>query len=315
MDKVDSQLKVFLQDLANLDSGPGLFEGAIEAARESDVELFRQFLTVKKVDGIIDVENLIINEGSRKIPVRFFKPVSVTKKYPVIIFIHGGGWTLGDIQTRDASCREISVLTGACIVSVEYKLAPENHFPSALDECYFASSWVWDNSEKLDIDRSSFLVMGDSAGGNLAAALANRSAAFGKPGVTGQVLLYPVVDLTSTNTPSYKEFGENHFVTKELMEWFINAYVPDNLLRNNPEVSPLLAQFKTLPAKAFIVTAECDVLRDEGEAYARKLEQSGVEVIMHRYKSMIHGFFDMPMLSDAAAEYRREIIQITKKML
>ena len=216
---------------------------------------------------------------------------------------------IGCVANRDKGCRDIAAETGFCVVSVDYRLAPEHPFPAAADDCYAAALWVWHNAESLHIDRSTFIVMGDSAGGNLAAVTANLSAAAGVPVISSQVLVYPVTNLASLNTPSYLEFAEDHLLTGDTMEWLIRQYVPDLKVRKDPNASPLFADLKALPAEAYIFTAECDVLRDEGERYAEKLQKSGVKTVLTRYPGMIHGFFDMALVSNAAAEARKEILK------
>jgi acetyl esterase len=214
------------------------------------------------------------------------------------MFFHGGGWVLGDVKTHDRLVREIAIGVNAAVVFVSYTLAPEARYPSAVEECYSATQYVHDHAATLNIDPSRLAVVGDSSGGNLAAAVALLVAQRGGPSLRLQVLLYPVLDC-DFDTPSYEAFGEGFNLDRETMRWFWNLYAPDASVRLQPLASPLraaLAELSFLPP-ALIVTSEYDVLRDEGEAYARKLADAGVPVTAVRIDGTVHGF----VMTDALA--------------
>ena len=312
-EKVEKQLKRFLEDMDG-EGGALLHELTIPEARQADDDFLYSIWEEVPEIRVKETEDRVAEEMGCSVPVRIYTPLKGNPPYPVIVFFHGGGWVVGSVANRDRGCRDIAAATGCCVVSVEYRLAPEHPFPAAADDCYAAALWVWNNAESLHVDRSHVIVMGDSAGGNLAAVTANLSAAAGVPVISGQVLVYPVTNLASIDTPSYLEFAEDHLLTRDTMEWLIRQYVPDPERRKDPKASPLFADLKAPPAEAYIFTAECDVLRDEGEEYGEKLQRGGVKTVLTRYPGMIHGFFEMATVSGAATKARKEIIQTIKKI-
>ena len=312
-DKVEPKLKAFLEEMDRNNSGSGVLDLTLDDARNNDISFLNDLWSEEIISENIEINDMYSNLEGLKVPLRMYRSGNTESVLPVIIYFHGGGWVLGNIETRNASCADLAEKSGACVVSVEYRLAPEHPFPAAVNDCYSAVSWLYKNAEKLKLDKKNFIVMGDSAGGNLAAVTANKAAEKGYPELYSQVLLYPVINLASIDTPSYHEFAENHFVTRELMNWFIKQYVPEINMRSNPEVSPIMEKFRNPPPKAYVVTAECDVLRDEGEQYAERLKDNGVETYLQRFNGMIHGFFDMPNISPAAQEARNSIINKIKE--
>jgi acetyl esterase len=198
------------------------------------------------------------------------------------------------LDTHDATCRALARRAGAVVVAVDYRLAPEHRFPAAVVDCCAATQWVAANAERLDIDPRRIAVGGDSAGGNLAAVISLKFRDEGGPALALQVMVYPVTNLASFDTPSYQEFAEGYYLTRAEMEWFRGHYLESAGDGFNAEASPLLApDLRGLPP-ALVITAECDTLRDEGEAYARRLAEAGVEVTCTRYAGMIHPFFSLP---------------------
>jgi acetyl esterase len=224
------------------------------------------------------------------IPVRIYKPTTnkeTTAALPVVVYFHGGGWVLGDIETHDALCRRLCSESGCAIVSVGYRLAPEHAFPAPLDDCYAATEYISSHEAEFGVDPARLLVAGDSAGGNLAAAVAIKARNKKGPKILAQVLIYPALD-PNCSTASYELFSNGFGLTKADMVWFWQAYL--GAKKEGAYSAPCKAQsFAELP-RTLIVTAQCDVLRDEGEQYAAKLESAGVAVTHLRYDGMIHGF-------------------------
>jgi acetyl esterase len=226
------------------------------------------------------------------IPVRVYVPTDDPGPRPVLVYFHGGGWVIGDLDTHDGTVRAVAEGSGVTVVSVDYRLAPEHPFPAALDDCLAAVRWVAANAADLDVDAARLAVGGDSAGGNLAAVVA-QALRGGGPDVRFQLLVYPVTDGT-LSLPSVEENAEGYFLTTATMTWFWQQYVGDGDW-TDPRVSPLHADDDVLAGlpPALVITAEYDPLRDEGEAYAARLAAAGVDATASRYDRMIHGFFSM----------------------
>lgn len=220
--------------------------------------------------------------------------------FPVLVWIHGGGWVIGTAGEALATAKDLAAGAGCLVVSLDYRLAPEHKAPAAVDDCLAATGWVLDHAGELGGDPARVAVGGDSAGGNLAALVAIE---FG-PRLSYQVLVYPVTDLTASQ-PSYLENADGYLLTKDTMEWFIGHYVDGTgLAPTDPRLSPLYASDAALAgmAPAFVITAEFDPLRDEGEAYAGRLRGLGVDVVHRRFDGQIHGFYSMPAAVPAGAE-------------
>ena len=221
---------------------------------------------------------------------------------PVIMHFHGGGWILGDVNTHDRLVREIAVGAHAAVVFVDYDRAPEAQFPIPLEEAYAVTKYVAENGSNLNVDSSRLAVVGDSAGGNIAAAVTLLSKERRGPKIAFQLLFYPVTD-ANFETGSYRQFQDGPWLTKSAMEWFWNAYLPNEAARKAIIATPLNAtpdQLEGLP-EALVITAENDVLRDDGEAYARKLWQAGVRVTCTRYIGTIHDFVMLNAIADTPA--------------
>jgi len=233
------------------------------------------------------VEPLAIPAGGTEIPARLYAP-EAQGPLPVLVHFHGGGWVYLNLDTHDGYCRQLANQAGVAIVAVEYRKAPEQPFPAAVEDCYAALCWVADNAAGLGLDPDRIATIGDSAGGNLAAVTAQMARDQGGPALRAQVLTYPAVD-AELASPSIKENAEAPILPESALRWFWDHYLgaADRL---DPRASPLRASsLAGLPA-AFVSTAELDPLRDEGEAYADKLEAAGVPVECRRYDGVFHGF-------------------------
>jgi acetyl esterase len=216
----------------------------------------------------------------------------------MLVWYHGGGWTIGDLDSADRTSRRLAAGTGALVVSVHYRLAPEHPFPAAADDCFGALRWLIDNANSLGGDPSRVAVGGDSAGGNLAAVVACRARDEGLA-LRYQLLVYPVTDCTMSSS-SYDSNGEGYLLTRDTMAWFIENYVGDGDPKD-PRVSPLFVDDLSGVAPALVITAEFDPLRDEGEAYGERLREAGVDVEVRRFDGQTHSFFELTMITPAAA--------------
>ncbi|MFE2751003.1 alpha/beta hydrolase [Actinosynnema sp. NPDC059335] len=226
-----------------------------------------------------------------EVPVRVVRPAGATGTLPVVLYIHGAGWVFGNARTHDRLVRELAVGAGAAVVFPDYSLSPEARYPVALEESYAVARWITTEGAAHGLDASRLAVAGDSVGGNLSAALTLLAKRRGDVVFRQQVLFYPVTD-ASFDTPSYHEFAEGYFLRRDGMQWFWDQYTTDEAQRAEITASPLRASLEELAGlpPALVITAEADVLRDEGEAYANKLREAGVPVTAVRYQGVIHDF-------------------------
>lgn len=253
-----------------------------------------------------NIKNMNIKIVSNTIPVRIYTP-NTSKNLPLIIYSHGGSWISGSLDDYDNVCRKLSKNSKAIVVSVDYRLAPENPFPAGLNDVYNTLQWVSKNAKSINGDSSRICVAGDSAGANLSAAICQMARDKAGPHITSQVLIYPSTNIYKLNTKSWTYFGMNYNLTKENSEKFISLYTPNPQDRKNKYASPLLSDnFKGLP-DTLIITAEFDPLRDEGEAYGHKLKGAGVNVITTRYAGVTHGFISMDKITKKADQALDEI--------
>ncbi len=228
-------------------------------------------------------------DGGPEVPVRLYRPEG-EGPFPTVVFYHGGGFVIGDLESHDIACRYLAAETDSIVVAVDYRLAPEHPFPAAAEDCYGATVWAADTAE-LDGD-GNLAVMGDSAGGNLAAAVSLMARDLDGPDIDRQVLVYPATS-RSDDWPSMEQFGEGYFLQAEDMDWFHDSYIPDEVHEANPYANPLEANDLSGLPPATVITAGFDPLRDQGAAYAEALEAAGVDVEYRNYEEMIHGFFTM----------------------
>ncbi len=239
----------------------------------------------------VEVSERSIDANGQKITLKIVRPAKIKGDLPVFMFFHGGGWVLGDFPTHQRLIRDLVVGSGAVAVYVDYTPSPEARYPTAINQAYAATRWVAEHGRQIGVDGSRLAVAGNSVGGNMAAVVALMAKEQKTPALRFQLLLWPVTDANFDNG-SYQQFAEGHFLTKGMMKWFWDNYTTDAGQRAQIHASPLQAsseQLRGLPA-ALVQTAEFDVLRDEGEAYARKLDAAGVPVTAVRYNGMIHDF-------------------------
>ena len=250
-----------------------------------------------------EIEDITLPVGpAGSVPIRIVRPAGTAEVLPVVMYFHGGGWILGDRDTHDRLIREIAVGVEAAVVFVDYSRAPEARYPVAIEQAYAATRYVAANAADLRIDPLRLAVAGDSVGGNMAAAVTLMAKKRRDLKIAFQVLFYPVTD-SAFDTSSYTHFADGPWLTKRAMEWFWDAYLPDPAARKQPTATPLnasLDQLAGLP-EALVVVDENDVLRDEGEAYARKLSDAGVRVTSVRYNGTIHDFVMLNALADTPA--------------
>ena len=242
---------------------------------------------------------------------RLYRP-SVDTNLGLLVFFHGGGWVIGDLNSHDGVCRSLANKSGHAVLSVDYRLAPEHTFPAAFDDCVAAVKWASENAQALGIDNSRMAVGGDSAGGNLAAAVALAEIV----PLKFQMLIYPAVDM-SMESPSINENANAPILTKSVMAWFVDHYMGSEGDRGSIAASPMLAsdeQLKRMPP-AIVITAQFDPLRDEGEAYGKRLVESGVSATITRYNGAFHGLFNMITILDDAQSAHAQASTLLKKYL
>lgn len=261
-----------------------------------------------------DVQELAITDAG--IPVRMYVP-EAEGPYPTLVYYHGGGWVIGDLDTHDETCRLLCAETDCLVVAVDYRRAPEHPFPTPLDDCYAAFNWVHDHASALQVDTDNVLVGGDSAGGNLAAAVSLRNRDEGGPPIARQVLVYPATDATA-DPPSYADHGDGGLLTEDNIRWFWDHYLDSPVDAYHPYASPLKARSLADLPPATVVTCGLDPLRDEGVAYAERLADADIPVEHHNYPEYIHGIVQMvgdqmeldparELLADVAADIRTTV--------
>jgi len=245
------------------------------------------------------VRNLMADGPGGPIPLRVYRPtgVAAATPLPALVYFHGGGWVIGDLDTHDVQCRQLTAEAGIAVIAVDYRLAPEHKFPAAVDDAWAATRWVAAHGSELGVDAQRLAVAGDSAGGNLAATVALLAREAGAPAIALQVLVYPVTDV-GAESQSYRDFSDGYLLTRESMRWFTNHYLTSARDAEDWRASPLRAQSLARLPPALVVTAGFDPLRDEGAAYAARLTDAGVLVDYVCYGGMIHGFMPMGRLID-----------------
>jgi len=295
----DHILEPAAQQLADATSQPPfLYQLGVEGARKVLDDL--QAAPVEKPD--VDERWVTVPAEVGDVPVRIVTPVGAAGPLPVILYVHGGGWVLGNAGTHDRLVRELAVGVGAAVVFVEYTRSPEAHYPVAIEQAYATARWVVRDGAAEGLDASRLAVAGDSVGGNMAAALAILAKQRGDVTFVHQSLYYPVTD-AGQDTASYREFADGPFLLAKSMAWFWDSYLPDVERRGEITASPLRATRDDLAGlpETFLIVDENDVLRDEGEAYARNLTAAGVPTTSVRYNGAIHDFLMLNPLRGTAA--------------
>jgi acetyl esterase len=288
---LDPQAKAVIEAAAKA-GRPAYHQLAPKDARQ----LFRETrpLSTPTPPELGSVRNLNADGPQGQIPLRVYRPAgaAAATPLPVYVYFHGGGWVIGDLETHDVICRQLTAASEACVISVDYRLAPEHKFPAAADDAWAATRWIVANAGALGVDATRLAVGGDSAGGNLAAVVALMARDAGGPAIALQVLIYPVTDL-GAESASYDAFADGYQLTRESMRWFRAHYLGAPSDGGDWRASPLRATSLAGLPPALIVTAGFDPLRAEGEAYAARLREAGVLVDYVCFGGMIHGFAAM----------------------
>lgn len=298
---LDPIAKRFLE-LAAAGGGPAMH---LQTPAEARAAMLAQTAALGRPEAVHAVLDRTIATPAHDLRIRTYRPER-SGNLQCLVYFHGGGWVIGSIETHDGLCRSIANAAGCVVLSVDYRLAPEHPFPAATEDAFNAVQWVAENAETLGIDRRRVAVGGDSAGGNLAAVAALMARDRGGPPLAAQLLLYPITDC-DLDTASYLAYADGHLLTRDAMAWFFKHYVPEGGSADEPYISPLRAESHRGLPPALIITAECDPLCHEGNAYARHLEAAGVPVQCRCYPGMIHGFIRRHKLLPAGREALNEI--------
>ena len=297
---LDPQVRALLDQLVGR---PALNTLPVDVGRRAYVE--SSLRMIPQPAAPVEVADRAIDGPAGPVPVRVYRRPGASAGAPLVVYFHGGGWVVCNLDTHDALCRRIALGADAVVVSVDYRLAPEHRFPAAPDDCAAATRWAVTHAAELGADPRRWVLAGDSAGGNLAAAVALRLRDEDGPRASGQLLVYPVTDHPTAGFESYSAFADGYGLTRDVMTWFWDLYLgesPDaaRAAALSPQAVPLRApDLRGLPP-ALVITAEYDVLRDEGEAYAARLREAGVPVEAERFAGMHHGFFNWGGVLDGA---------------
>ncbi|HZD64921.1 MAG TPA: alpha/beta hydrolase [Acidimicrobiales bacterium] len=261
------------------------------------------------------IDNVLVPGLAGRLPVRVYHPAPGTTP-PLVVYFHGGGWVIGNIEVVDRPCRGLANASGCVVASVDYRLSPETPFPGPVEDCYSATRWLAEHAADLGADPNRVAVSGDSAGGNLAAAVTLMARDRGQPSLAYQLLVYPVTaPARGTEFASYRDNGDGYLLTRAGMEWFWDHYVRSPQEARDPYASPLFATDLGGLPPALVVTAEYDPLRDEGRAYAERLGNAGVPVTSRLSEGVIHGFMWMAGVLDAGRELIAEVGETLQKEL
>ena len=307
---LDPQVRAFLDEFNALNAPP--FETLTpEEAREMAVA---EIEVLGMPQAVAEVRDFTVPGPAGKIPVRLYKPENAGDDlFPVFVYYHGGGWVVCDLDTHDMYCRQVANAVGCAVVAVDYRLAPEHKYPAAAEDSYAATKWVAENASTFGGDQARLAVGGDSAGGNLAAAVCLMARDRGRFMPIHQILVYPVIDY-DFDRPSYRENAEGYLLTKSAMRWFWECYLERAEDGHQPYASPIRAETLIGLPPALVITSEYDPLRDEGEAFAARLGESGVPVELTRYDGMIHGFIRRTAIFDQAKTAQKQVADTLKEV-
>ena len=286
-----------MRDQRERDNVPPLYAMSLADARAADLASIQE--SGGEPEPVYEVADLKITGPGGELPLRLYRPTS-ERPLPTLLYFFGGGWVLGTIDTADGVSRSLANSAGALVAVVGYRLAPEHPFPAAIDDCYAAVRWVAEHAAEIGADPARLAVGGDSAGGNLAAAAALRARdSAGGPALAGQLLVYPNTDQTADDQ-SMRAADDPFLFNRHSVAWYRQYYLASPADAANPLASPLRAESLAGLPPALVITAEYDPLRDQGEAYARRLADDGVQAELSRYPGMAHGFFTMAGTVDAS---------------
>jgi len=297
--ELDEQVRRILEKLEE-DGIPTTSSLTVTEARRLSREMTRK-LAGPPVN-VARVRDFTVPTTEAEIPVRAYANTTCPG-LPALVYFHGGGWVIGDLDSADWICRSLAVATECAVFSVDYRLAPENKFPTPAEDCYQVTRWIIENARVESVDPNRVAVCGDSAGGNLATVVCMMARDRGGPSIIYQLLLYPITN-HAFNTQSYRDFASGYWLTTEDMKWFWNHYLREQNDGTNPYASPLAANNMSALPPALVITAGFDPLRDEGEAYAARLQEAGVSTRLSRYDSMIHGFLFPRLEADEGSDRR-----------
>jgi acetyl esterase len=284
-----------MHDRLERDNVPNLYTLGIEEARAADV---KSAVVTGTTEPVAEIREFTIPGPAGRLDARMYRPADAGP-LPVLVYFFGGGWSLGTLDTSDAVCRMLTNAAHCVSIAVSYRLAPEHKFPAAIEDCYAGTAWIAAHAADLGLDATRLAVGGDSSGGNLAAAVALAARDRGGPALKHQLLVYPNTDYQA-DTDSMREATDQHFFNPNAVAWYWGMYLASEQDGANPLASPLRAgDLSGLPS-ATVITAEFDPLRDEGELYAKRLDQAGVAAEIIRYDGMMHGFFTMVGILDTA---------------
>ena len=298
---LDSQARILLDQVAAM-AAPPLHLLSLDVARQRTQQAFGAL--AGPLVSVAHIEDRIVPTPDGSLPVRLYTP-HASAPLPVLVWFHGGGFTIGSLDSADPLCRALAEGAGGIVVSVDYRLAPEHPFPAAPDDAEAVVRWVAAHVGEWGGDGARIAVGGESAGGNLATVAAIRLRETLPSPLIAQLLAYPVTDY-HPGTPSYAAFAEGYFLTRASMEWFWGNYLPANVSPTDPRVSPLHTPALAGLPPALVITAEYDPLRDEGEAYASRLRAAGTSALLRRYPGTIHGFLNMAGALDRGRMARDE---------
>ncbi len=297
---LDRQVQALVDQMAAMDAPP------IQELSVADVRAgMARMVALAEAPEVGETKELQVPISGETVPVRLYRPAGLTGTQPLLVWFHGGGWVVGDLETADPTARDLCARSEIPVASVDYPLAPERPFPGPPEACYQVVRWLADHASEVGVDASRLAVGGDSAGGNLAAVCALLARDRGGPPLAFQLLVYPATDCLGSY-PSVRQNGEGYLLTADAMAWFAAKYLPDGCDPKDPAASPIYAADLAGLPPALVITAQYDPLRDEGEAYAKRMEQVGVPVTASRYDGMVHGFFGMTAVVESAQKAMAE---------